>query len=268
MKTTKISRVAQAISGFSLLAVALTVGLTGMKLNIDNGLKTGVEAAVIFAAADAARMILPLVCGVLGWTKQMKAVALVCVAASLFCAVTAFLSGADQHRAEKQAAADHYAAIQADVVKADDRVRSLDTQVVDEGKNKGCKSICQALQREAAQARTELAAAKAKAETVHPVAVSSGETLETRIKAFLLLLIVESTVWLSIPAMTCLRSAFTGPKPTVRKKRTTAKPKKIKVADKTNVIELAPRLTKAGNIDRRSKAARAVKRVVGTKVLA
>lgn len=267
-KSTKISRAAQAISGFSLLAVALTVGLTGMKLNVDNGLKTGVEAAIIFAAADAARMILPLVCGIIGWTKQMKAVAIICVAASLFCAVTAFMSGADQNQAEKQAGADRYAAAQADVTKAEDRVRALDAQVLQEGKNKGCGPVCKALKQEAAQARTELTATKAKAETAKPVAVSGNETLESRIKAFLLLLIVEATVWLSIPAMTCLTNAFSRERGTKKPSRAQKKaPRRAKAPAKITEAN-TPRVTKAGKVDGRTKQGRALKQVIRPRLVA
>jgi hypothetical protein len=264
-KSTQISRVAQAVSGFSLLAVALTVGLTGMKLNVANGLQTGIEAAIIFGAADAAHMILPIICGIIGWTKQLKAVAIVCVCASLFCAVTAFMSGADQHQAEKQAGADRYAAAQADVKKAQDRVNSLDAQVLQEGKNKGCGPACKALKQEAERARSELSAAKAKAETAKPVAISGNETLETRIKALLLLIIVEVTVWLSIPAMVCLRAAFTV-KAVVRKNRTARKAKAKTPAKITEAK--AAKVTKAGKIDLRTKQGRAIKLVTKPRLVA
>jgi hypothetical protein len=269
-KSTQISRVAQGFCGVALISVSLTVGLTGMKLNIDNGLKTGVEAAIIFASADAARMILPLVCGLIGWTRQMKMVAVICVAASLFCAVTAFMSGADQHQVEKQAGADRYAAAQTDVKTAQDRVNSLDAQVLKEGKDRGCGPACKALKQEAERARSELSAAKAKAETAKPVAISGGETLESRVKALLLLLIVEATVWLTIPAMICLRAAFQ-PSSSKAQKRGKIKRRKASVVSRkpAKITEAkAAKVTKSGKIDLRTKQGRAIKLVTKPRLVA
>lgn len=271
MKPNTTPRIWQAISGVSLLAISLTVGLTSMRMNVNAGLQVGTESAIIFGAADAARLILPLVCGIIGWSRQLKAIAVLCVVASLFCAVTAFHSGSDQHLASKQAGAGQFEMAKADVAKADARVASLDASVAQETRNKGCGTVCKGLKEEAKQARAELSTAKAKLETAKPVAISGTETLESWIKSILLLIIVEALVWLSLPAVLCFKLAFAAHKTTKRKGRKSGKPsgtKKAKPVAKTNVVAFPPRLTKSGKIDGRSRQARAVKRIVGKAAMA
>ncbi len=66
------ARWGKRLAGAALLAVAVIAGLTGMKLNISHGLEISKEAGLIFGLADMAKIILPIICGIIGWNLQTR----------------------------------------------------------------------------------------------------------------------------------------------------------------------------------------------------
>src|ERR1700741_5380210 len=105
----KIGPSGQAISGKILLRIAVCPGTTGLVINVLHGYEVSVAAAVLFGLADLTKITLPIVSGVIGWTKQTRLTALVCVVVSLWCASNAYIDRAGSHQEVTQHAADQYA---------------------------------------------------------------------------------------------------------------------------------------------------------------
>jgi hypothetical protein len=233
MKPTAISRRGQVVAGVVLLSIAVTAGATGLTINVAHGLEIRPEAGILFGLADLTRIVLPIVCGIVGWTMQTRMVAVVCVATSLFCAVTAFNGGADKHLAGKQHGADQYAIAKDAVAKLEADVTKFDAQAQAEAKNGGCGKQCRFLTERADKARVALAQAQETLKVSKPVAISENAFLTSRISSVLLLVLIESLVWMSVPAMSLLtrpaeapkaEKPKKAPKPVTKKK--TAKPKR------------------------------------------
>lgn len=265
--TSKLSRPAQVISGASLLGIAIVAGATGLKINVFHGLEVSPEAGVLFGLADLTKIVLPIVAGIVGWTRQMRLTALVCVTVSLWCAFTAYTGGAGQQIAGKQHGADQYVLAKDAVTKADAEVTRLTAAVDTERKAGGCGKQCKFLQgsletarQEAKEARTALASAKA-------VDVNGYERIGAAVTAGMFLFLVEALVWLSVPAMRLLSTS----RPAARKRKAQKKRRttpQVNALKKSVGIAVSPRITKAGQIDRRYKSAKAAKRVIETNVTA
>jgi hypothetical protein len=220
-------RLGQAVSGSLLLGIAVTAGATGLYLNVNHGLQVSVAAGILFGLADLTRITLPIVCGLVGWTLQMRLVAVVCVATSLYCVLMAFNGAADKNLVVQQHAATQYALAKSDVAKLETRVAFLDDQVAKEAKNKGCGNVCKAFKEQATSARAELVTARNHLTTATPVAVSGNELLQSRITSILFLVLIESLVWMSVPAMQLISQAMSAPvSTTVAPSVVTEKPKK------------------------------------------
>lgn len=158
-----------------------------------------------FSIQGSPKIALPIVAGIIGWTKQTRLTALVCVAVSIWCASNAYLDGDGARFADKQHGADQYAAAQADVARIEKEVADLDAQAARETKNGGCGKQCKYLGSLAEQRRHELAEAKQVLKNAKPVVTSGYEKLKAAITAGLFLLLIECLVWLSVPAMMLLR---------------------------------------------------------------
>jgi hypothetical protein len=208
---TPINRFGQAISGGVLLLIAVTAGATGFWINVHHGLEVSTEAGILYGLSDLTRIVLPIVCGLIGWSLQTRLVAIVCVVTSVFCVLIAFTSGADRNLAGKQHGAEQYTAAKARVKDLEDQVASLDKQAAAEAKNKGCGKQCKYLGERADKARQELTAARTALKTAAPVAIGPYELIASRISAVLFLVLIESLVWMSVPAMTLLVRASKKP---------------------------------------------------------
>lgn len=92
----------QCAIGGALLAVAITAGAVCLTLNVMHGLEAGLAAGIAFGLADLGKILLPVVAGLIGWSRQMKATAAICVAVSLWSAVNVYLDGAGRDLLARQ----------------------------------------------------------------------------------------------------------------------------------------------------------------------
>lgn len=219
MNSTKIPRWGQVVAGGVLLSVALTAGGTGLFLNVSHGLEAGPASGLIFGLAEIGKIVIPIVAGLIGWCMQTRATAIICVLASVFCAVSYY---ADNHGAallSKQHAETVYADKAAVVADLRSQVASLDALVAAEAKKGGCGTNCRDLTKQASEARQKLQAAlnvRSEAKPVEAsglavmISMASGVKAEHvargsgAVKAALFLVLLEALVWLSVPAMKLL----------------------------------------------------------------
>jgi hypothetical protein len=217
-----LPRWGKRLAGAALLAVAVTAGLTGMKLNVSHGLEISAEAGLIYGLADAAKILLPIICGIIGWNTHTKTVAVICVFASLWCASSAYLDGAGREQLARQHGAATYADKAKMIAELERDVARLQAQALTEGKAGGCKQNCRTINDQAATASQRLAAARAEKAATKPVEVSGMAAAISALvgtginetargigvfKALLFLALIEALVWLSIPAMALLAAA-------------------------------------------------------------
>jgi hypothetical protein len=255
MQTTSIPRWGQWVAGSVLLSIATAAGVTGLTINVAHGLDIRPEAGILFGLADLTKLVLPIVCGIVGWTLQTRAVAVVCVVTSLFCAVTAFNGGADKQMAGKQHDAGQYLAAQASVTRIEAEITKLDAQAADEAKRGGCGKQCKFLAERSDKARQALTQAKETLKAAKPVAISENAFLVSRISSVLFLVLIEALVWMSVPAM----QLMTRPAPKAEKPKKAPKPaakKKAKSAPKKRWTskQTVAYLDKVLNNERRVKA--------------
>lgn len=222
MKTTTVPRWGQVTVGVSLLSIAVAAGVTGLKINVFHGLEVSPEAGILFGLADLTKIVMPIIAGLIGWSRQMRVTALVCVVVSLWCASNAYLSGAGQQIAGKQHGADQYALAKDAVAKADADVTRFSTAADTERKSGGCGKQCKFLLEQADKARQEAKEARAALSNARAVDVTGYERTGSAITAVLFLFLIEALVWLSVPAMKVLASA----KAPVAEVVSTEKPKK------------------------------------------
>ena len=266
MNPTPFARFGQAISGGTLLAIAVTAGGTGLYINVHHGLDVSTQAGILFGLADLTKIVLPIVAGIIGWKLQTRLVAVVCVIVSIWCASNAYLSGASQNIAGKQHGADQYASAQGVVTEAKARVEALDAKATAEAANGGCGKICKSYQDAADKARQTLTQARTALEHAKPVAVDQNAQYKALVTAGMFLFLIEALVWLSVPAMSALRLAMapiSKPAKSARKaKRSNAK-KPIRKADKIDWTQPSAygvvKRTKSGKTDMRTKAGRKLK---------
>lgn len=209
-------------AGLALLAIALAAGSLGLVLNVSHGLEAGLAAGIAFGLADGAKVLLPLAAGIVGWSRQMKITAAVCVAVSLWSAVNVYLDGAGSAFLAKQQGAEAYASQAKAIQELEAETGRLSALAAAEGKNKGCGKNCRALNEQAENARQKLSEARQARASAKPVEVSglagliamaSGASADGiargigAVKAGLFLLLIEALVWLSLPAMSLLKDA-------------------------------------------------------------
>ena len=208
--------------GLALLATALTAGTLGLVLNVAHGLEAGIAAGIAFGLADAAKVLIPIAAGIIGWSRQMKITAAVCVAVSLWSAVNVYLDGAGSAFLAKQQGAEAYASQAKQITELEAEVTRLTALAAAEAKNKGCGKNCKAVNDQATAARQQLADARQARAHTKPVEVSGLAGLIAMasdasadgiargigaVKAALFLLLIEALVWLSIPAIALLKDA-------------------------------------------------------------
>jgi hypothetical protein len=221
-KDIKIPPWAKWAGGVTLLAIALTSGTLGLVLNVAHGLEAGLAAGIAFGLADLAKITIPLVAGLIGWSRQMRITAAICVAVSLWSAVNVYLDGAGAAILAKQHASEAYTDKAKAIAELETEATRLSDLAAQEAKNRGCGPNCRGLNEQASAARQRLQEARnAKAEA-KPVEISglaaiiamasgAGQDGIARgigaIKALLFLVLIEVLVWLSVPAMALLSDA-------------------------------------------------------------
>jgi hypothetical protein len=210
------------LAGFALLAIALAAGTLGLVLNITHGLEAGLAAGIAFGLADGAKMLIPLTAGIIGWSRQMKVTAAVCVAVSLWSAVNVYLDGAGNAFLAKQQGAEAYASQAKAIRELEAEVARLTPLAAQEAKKGGCGKNCKAVNDQIETARQDLAKARQARAATKPVEVSGLASLIAMmsgvspdeiargigaVKAGLFLLLIEALVWLSLPATALLKDA-------------------------------------------------------------
>lgn len=232
--TKPMPRWGQWAAGSVLLTVALAAGCTGLALNVQHGLAGGWAPAVVYGLADIGKMLIPLVCGFIGWRFHSRIAAAVCVATSIWCAVNAWQSvnaGKESAAVQQQTA---WTASQADAgrIRAElasitetgtatalaDAAAQATARADDEAKNGGCRKRCLDARAEAAalteragkaerraELETKLEAVTAKAESSGGPAKAAGGS--GMVDALLFLALIELLVWLILPATELLRAA-------------------------------------------------------------
>lgn len=222
MKSKALPIWAQWASGGALLLIALTAGATGLVLNVAHGLDAGPAAGLTFGLADLAKVVIPICAGVVGWSKQMRITAAICVAVSLWSAVNVYFDAAGGDLLAKQHGATVYAERAKRIVELEKSVADLDAYAAAEARKGGCGPNCRALTAQAAEARRRLDAARNERAEAKPVelsdlaaaiAIATGRGAEGiawgigAVKALLFLALLEGLVWLSVPAMQLLGEA-------------------------------------------------------------
>jgi hypothetical protein len=218
-----LPRAGQFAAGVSLLVIALAASGLGLTLNVSHGLETSIAAAVAFGLADGAKIVVPLVAGLIGWSKHMRATALVCVLASLWAASNAYLDAAGRELLAKEHGQTVYADADRRISELEAEAASLRDLAEKEGVRGGCKINCQTIinkaensaQRlhEARQARAALSPVEASGLTAMVAMIAGGNAGKIArwlgaVKAALFILLVEALVWLAVPAMRLLSAAF------------------------------------------------------------
>jgi hypothetical protein len=209
-------------AGLALLAVALAAGTLGLVLNVAHGLEAGLAGGIAFGLADGAKVLIPLVAGLIGWTRQMKITAAVCVAVSLWSAVNVYMDGAGNAFLAKQHGQDAYATQAKAIGEREGEVARLTALAAQESAKGGCGKNCRAINEQIETARQKLAEARASHAEAKPVeasglasviAMMSGVKADEiargigAVKAALFLMLIEALVWLSVPAMALLKEA-------------------------------------------------------------
>jgi hypothetical protein len=211
-------------AGLALLAVALAAGTLGLVLNVAHGLEAGLAAGIAFGLADGAKLLIPLTAGLIGWTRQMKITAAVCVAVSLWSAVNVYMDGAGKAFLTKQHSQDAYATQAKAIAEREGEVARLTALAAQESAKGGCGKNCRAINEQIETARQRLAEARASHAEAKPVeasglasviAMMSGVKADEiargigAVKAALFLMLIEALVWLSVPATALLKEAAT-----------------------------------------------------------
>lgn len=217
-----LPRWSKVVVGGVLLGVAGTAGAVSMVLNVSHGLEAGLASGITFGLADIGKIVIPVVAGVVGWSGQLRATAIVCVAVSLWCAVNYYAD----HHGRDLLAKEHGASIYADnakqIAELEAQAASLRSLAQQEAARGGCKQNCRAIMAQAETAAERLQEARAAKVAMKPVEISglavmvamaSGSQADSiargigAVKAALFLALVEVLVWLSVPAMVLLYDA-------------------------------------------------------------
>jgi hypothetical protein len=213
-KSWSIAHAGQFAAGVSLLGIALAAGGLSLALNVMHGLETSTAAAVAFGLADGAKIVVPIVCGLIGGTKQMRLTAVICVLASLWAASNAYLDAASRELLMKEHGQTVYADADRQIAELAAEAASLRDLAAKEGARRDCKQNCRALTTQAAEAAQRLEDAREKRAALQPVeasglaamvAMAAGANAEKvarglgAVKAGLFILLVEALVWLCRP---------------------------------------------------------------------
>ena len=186
--------------------------MLGLVLNVAHGLEAGL--------ADGAKVLIPLVAGLIGWTRQMKITAAICVAVSLWSAVNVYMDGAGRAFLAKQHSQEAYETQAKAIEEGEGEVARLTALAAEEAAKGGCGKNCRAIngqietaRRRLAEARESRAGAKPVSGLASVIAMMSGVKANEiargigAVKGGLFLMLIEALVWLSVPATALLKDA-------------------------------------------------------------
>jgi hypothetical protein len=230
-----LPRLGQYAAGGVLIAVAVTSGIVSLTLNAVHGFESSLATSVTFILADVAKISLPLVCGLIGWTWQTRLTLVACALVSLMAAASFYLDTSGQALLNRQ----HAASVASDSARQvaeleSDRTRAqaLADAECKAGRGPRCREyLTQA--REAADALSQARKARAGAKPAETsglavlasMASGTDETTAARwvtgLKALLAIVLLESLVYLSIPGCQMIATVKTRK---VVKPRVKAKP--------------------------------------------
>lgn len=183
--------------------------------------KPALASGITFGLADIGKMSIPVVAGVVGWSGQLRATAVVCVAVSLWCAVNYYADHHGRDLLAKSWSLNLCRQRQGDR-RDGGRAASLRSLAQQEATRGGCKQACRAIMAQAESAAQRLQEACTAKVALKPVEISglavmvamaTGSQPESiargigAVKAALFLALVEVLVWLSVPAMMLLHDA-------------------------------------------------------------
>ncbi len=263
-----IPRWGKVAMGGALLSISLAAGALGLVLNVAHGLEAGLAPGIAFGLADGAKILIPLVAGVIGWTRQTKITAAICVAVSLWSAINVYLDGAGRDLLAKQHGATAYVSQAETIAELKQQKASYEALAAAEAKKGRCGTNCVALTKQAQDASAKLQDARTKQATMAPVEISglaatvamaAGGRQESigrgvaAIRAFLFLALIEGLVWLSVPAMRLLMAVSPKPRPIEPGPTKKAKPKAIR-KKKPKQLTYQPAIT--AKVDGRTIAGR------------
>jgi hypothetical protein len=161
--------------------------------------------------------------GIVGWTKQMRLTALVCILASLWAASNAYLDAAGRELLANQHGQTVYADADRLIAELEAEAASFRELALEEGARGGCKANCRALTAQAAEASQRLQEARKARSALKPVEASGFAVMVAMVaggdpnriarglgavKATLFIALVEALVWLSVPAVALLGAAL------------------------------------------------------------
>ena len=214
-----LPRWAKYAAGGVLLAVAVTAGGLSLSLNVSYGLEAGLAAGVTFGLAETAKIVIPIVAGVIGWSLQMRITAAICVTVSLWCAVNYYADTQGRDLLTKQHGEKVYADAEKQIAELGAEAARLSSLASEEAKRGGCRTNCRALTDEASSASQRLEAARESRAALTPVEPSGLAAMIAAasdanadhiarsigaVKAVMFLALLEALVWLSVPAMALL----------------------------------------------------------------
>ncbi len=218
-----LPRWAHYASGGVLMAVAVTAGGLSLTLNVAHGLETGLAAGIAFGLADIGKIVIPIVAGAIGWSRQMRITAVICVAVSLWCAVNYYADGQGRELLAREHGETVYTDAERHITELETEADRLSSLATEEARRGGCGPNCRGLMNQAASARQRLEAARSSRAALTPAeigglaaiiaAVTGADTDRTArglgaVKAVLFLALIEALVWLSMPAMALLAMAM------------------------------------------------------------
>ncbi len=203
-----LPRWAHDAAGGVLMAVAVTAGGLSLTLNVAHALETGLAAGIAFGLADIGKIVIPIVAGAIGWSRQMRITAAICVAVSLWCAVNYYADRQGRELLAREHGQTVYADAEKHIAELEIEARRLSSLAAEEARRGGCGPNCRALMSQAASARQRLEAARtARAAMIAAVTGTNTNRIAREIravKAVMFLALIEALVWLSMPAVALL----------------------------------------------------------------
>ena len=208
-------RWAQWTAGSVLVGVAVTAGITSLVINAAHGWESGLAMAITFGLADIGKITIPMVAVAIGWSMQMRWTLVACAIVSLICAASYYLNTSGQALLNRQQAATVASDTAKRVVELEADMASANALADTETKKKGCGPKCESFRQQAQNASQQLQEAR-EARAAIPLRESSGLAVlaslvthtgaseaarwENALKALLSILLLETLVYLSIPA--------------------------------------------------------------------
>jgi hypothetical protein len=287
IRNTKLSRSTQWISGIVLMSAAVAAGGLSLYFNITSGLALGVGVAIAFGLSDVSKIALPIVCQAIGWTRHLRLTYYTATCVSILCAVCYLADKFGTDLVSKERANQGYEDNGRRIAELESRLSDAQAMVVAEATKGGCGPRCAALKADVNRIDAALSQARAGRVEIKPEKIDGKSAVfawaigadkddvsrgASALLIFAVLLMSEMLCHTSSKAASMIGEAMKPrKKPTIRKSRKVAAKPKRKTehqVEKLKQFSGTPKLTKSGKIDQRTKTAKAIKRIIGTKVMA